>query len=247
MSKTAVVVSTHNLQRFPSSRAKAEDAQIGGSLGGLMHGIMLKRHGYAVTILEQDPSAAREGFDAGIMVKDDLRAFLKIFNRIERPLCVAAEGPQFNLNNDGRSKFSYRKEAFLTSWGLLVSIMRGNFDGQPSEAVPEIQLPDRQSSNVAFRHGARVTNVEESGNKVRVQFEDVLASATKTVMADLVIAADGSRSTIRKILLPHISPRYAGYLAWRGVVREDLIEERHRKALQNSVTFHSAGSGYIIL
>jgi 2-polyprenyl-6-methoxyphenol hydroxylase-like FAD-dependent oxidoreductase len=37
---------------------------------------------------------------------------------------------------------------------------------------------------------------------------------------DLLVGADGVRSTVRGLLLPGAQPRYAGYVAWRGVVDE---------------------------
>src|SRR5205823_14395179 len=39
---------------------------------------------------------------------------------------------------------------------------------------------------------------------------------------ELLIGADGMRSMVRRALFPDIQPRYAGYLAWRG-----MLEERH--------------------
>ena len=37
---------------------------------------------------------------------------------------------------------------------------------------------------------------------------------------DLLIGADGMRSTVRAALFPEVQPRYVGYLAWRGMLDE---------------------------
>jgi 2-polyprenyl-6-methoxyphenol hydroxylase-like FAD-dependent oxidoreductase len=44
--------------------------------------------------------------------------------------------------------------------------------------------------------------------------------------ADLVIASDGIRSAVRQQLAPQVQPRYAGYVAWRGVCDEAVLSER---------------------
>ena len=49
----------------------------------------------------------------------------------------------------------------------------------------------------------------------------ILDDGTK-VEGDLLIDAEGMRSVVRRALFPEVQPRYAGYLAWRG-----MLEERH--------------------
>src|SRR4029079_10769074 len=47
--------------------------------------------------------------------------------------------------------------------------------------------------------------------------------------AHVLVAADGLHSAVRSKMLPTIAPRYAGYVAWRGVVKEpDAAPELHR-------------------
>jgi 2-polyprenyl-6-methoxyphenol hydroxylase-like FAD-dependent oxidoreductase len=43
---------------------------------------------------------------------------------------------------------------------------------------------------------------------------------------DLLIGADGLHSTVRALFLPDDAPRYAGYVAWRGVVEADALSPK---------------------
>jgi 2-polyprenyl-6-methoxyphenol hydroxylase-like FAD-dependent oxidoreductase len=47
---------------------------------------------------------------------------------------------------------------------------------------------------------------------------------------DLLVGADGIRSSVREVLWPEAQPRYAGYVAWRGLVDESAFPpEIHRE------------------
>jgi 2-polyprenyl-6-methoxyphenol hydroxylase-like FAD-dependent oxidoreductase len=59
---------------------------------------------------------------------------------------------------------------------------------------------------------------------------DVYLNNGTIVHGDLLIGADGINSAIRQQWFPHISPRYAGYTAWRGVCYFDHTRCRPRWA-----------------
>jgi 2-polyprenyl-6-methoxyphenol hydroxylase-like FAD-dependent oxidoreductase len=63
--------------------------------------------------------------------------------------------------------------------------------------------------------------------------ETVLARFANGASAkgDLLIAADGIRSAVRAQLLPEVKPRYAGYVAWRGLADERTLSARSRADL----------------
>ena len=68
-------------------------------------------------------------------------------------------------------------------------------------------------------HDHKVVDLHDEGDQVRVTFEK--SSGEKgSIHGDMVIAADGPNSTIRKLFLPDIARTYAGYCALRGTVPE---------------------------
>jgi 2-polyprenyl-6-methoxyphenol hydroxylase-like FAD-dependent oxidoreductase len=54
---------------------------------------------------------------------------------------------------------------------------------------------------------------------------------------DLLIGADGLFSTVRRQFLPGVEPAYAGYVGWRGIVREDDLPPEVRETIAERLTF----------
>jgi 2-polyprenyl-6-methoxyphenol hydroxylase-like FAD-dependent oxidoreductase len=63
-----------------------------------------------------------------------------------------------------------------------------------------------------IRTGAEVTGVESRGERVVARLAD-----GSEVAGDVLIGADGIRSTVRRDILGEVAPRYAGYTIWRWV------------------------------
>jgi 2-polyprenyl-6-methoxyphenol hydroxylase-like FAD-dependent oxidoreductase len=78
----------------------------------------------------------------------------------------------------------------------------------------------RELGDEGVRLGAACVGFEQEDGGVRAFFADGTEER-----ADLLVGADGLRSTVRQNLLGDGSPRYAGYTAWRAVVspREGLV------------------------
>ena len=135
----------------------------------------------------------------------------------------------------------------MTCWALLSKILRVNFDGTTSDAVtvaPESRATD---GTVEYRSGARVLDVKDVGDRVEVHYEDANNHARITISAGLVVVADGSNSSMRKLLAPEVQRRYAGYICWRGTISESSVKnEGFNEKYSGKVAFHFMAGNYII-
>lgn len=175
---------------------------VGGSLGGLLVANMLKRIGYEVQVLEK-ATTSLDGRGAGIVTHAPLLTALRRCGlTIDASLGVAVE-ERVVLDNDGCVLASAKIPQVLTSWGRLYSILSSAFEQQN------------------YIHGAAVSHITQDAEVVTITCED-----GRIFYADLVIASDGIRSTIRKQFLTTSKVEYAGYIGWRGVCDEQVLSQK---------------------
>lgn len=202
---------------------------VGGSLTGLLHGIVQKYLGRNVTILEASPTDERSSQAAGIGCRENI---LRIFN-------------DYNMSTEGLGNFVTLVDGFvpetpqsplvpvmkipyngvMTAWNVMYHRLRAYFDGWVPEGYPMPTLDlfgpgEQRTGQVEYRKGIKVTGLhyDKPSDQVLITYTDLITSIpNQTLRTSLVIAADGSNSLIRDQLLPHMPERkYVGYFLWRG-------------------------------
>jgi len=212
-----------------------------------MHGIMLKRLGHNVHILEQ-ANSARAGHGAGMTAQEDVLEYMKMYDLVDQDWYIKAPKMQF-VNKKGEVTRILGKELFMTSWSVLYHQLRANFDGLESVFI-KIAPAKLESDGKALLHeGKRVVDLIDVGRQVEVKFQDVSSSQEHIVLADLVIGADGSNSFMRQKMLPEVKSNWAGYVAFRGCVPQADVSAKTLEAFINKTTFFKGGNpkSYILL
>ncbi|MBW4639503.1 MAG: FAD binding domain-containing protein [Gloeocapsa sp. UFS-A4-WI-NPMV-4B04] len=194
---------------------------IGGSLGGLFTGIMLRSIGWEVNIYERSDHNLDSRGGGVVLQSDVVEAFERAGISTQSLGVVAHE--RYYLNSDGTIDQPMPMRQMLTSWNLLYSSMRRHF---PSEH---------------YHHGKQLINVQQTGKEITASFADGTHDT-----ADLLIGADGPHSTVRQRFLPDIHYRYAGYVAYRGLVNEDELDKDAAALFTERFVFYQFPNSHIL-
>jgi 2,6-dihydroxypyridine 3-monooxygenase len=87
----------------------------------------------------------------------------------------------------------------------------------------------------------QLARLDNRGDEVALSLTD-----GQTMTADLVVCADGIRSTGRAILVPDAQPRYVGYVAWRGTIERDELSDRTASILRDAIIYRILPHGHLL-
>jgi 2-polyprenyl-6-methoxyphenol hydroxylase-like FAD-dependent oxidoreductase len=194
--------------------AKGERALvIGGSMSGLLAALALRQHGWQADVYERvaEPLAGR---GAGIVAQPELKAILrKLGLEADRDLGIEVS-TRVMFARDGRVTHRVPIAQTMTAWDRVFHLLKA--------ALPEAN----------YHCGKELRGAEQNGQGAVAHFAD-----GSTENADVLIGADGIRSTLRQQYLPEVAPLYAGYTAWRGLIAESAFPRALHAALFNDFGF----------
>ncbi|MER7468096.1 FAD-dependent monooxygenase [Streptomyces sp. NPDC097981] len=175
----------------------------GAGIGGLTAAVALHRRGWRVTVCERStqPSATGAGI---VLAPNALRAFDAIGFDAGLAAGRAVPAAMGLRRTDGRWLNRADASALAVRYGRpLLAVYRPTLADGLADALPD----------TAIHYGARVTGVDDAHGT------PVVRTSAGDLTADLVIAADGIHSPLRRAYFPgHPGLRYSGETAWRTVL-----------------------------
>jgi 2-polyprenyl-6-methoxyphenol hydroxylase-like FAD-dependent oxidoreductase len=185
---------------------------IGGSMSGLFAGILLRQAGVSAEIYER-VEVGLTGRGAGIVTQPELRGVLVNAGCDLRDLGVEVRSRR-TLDRTGRVLGEYECPQTVTSWDRVFRLLRAQF-------------PDAH-----YHRGKELLRIEEQSSGVTAHFAD-----GSRAEGDLLVGADGFRSSVRGLIAPATKPVYAGYVGWRGLLEEAALSSATHAAIFDAMVF----------
>jgi 2,6-dihydroxypyridine 3-monooxygenase len=195
---------------------------MGGSLGGLTAGLVVRDAGCDVMVLERSRTPL-EGRGAGIVLHPATVRYFTANNLLELNQVSA---PADRLRYVARDSSVVHEEPCRYRFTSYYTLHQGLLNAMD---------PER------YEMGAEVVDWDEDPGCVTVELAD-----GRTRACDLLVAADGIQSMARRKLMPRVEPRYAGYVGWRGTVGAADISPRAFAEQHDAITYFVGRNTHIL-
>ena len=198
-------------------------AVVGGSLGGLTAGLLLRDMGINVDVYERSPvELAQRGAGIGFLPESQ-RYLVERAGVTLDEISVATSHIRY-LNRNAQIVYDSLHQYRFSSWTTIYRELLACIE-------PAIYHLDHE-----------MTGWQEDGDSVEVHFAN-----GETRHADLLICADGVGSTARARLMPDVRPEYAGYVCWRGMVPEQSLDTKTRSLLDDAITYYVYANSHALI
>jgi 2-polyprenyl-6-methoxyphenol hydroxylase-like FAD-dependent oxidoreductase len=181
---------------------------IGGSLGGLIAAHLLRSVGWDAVIFERNAEDLISR-GAGIGTHQHLIDILRRVGIGFDDSMGVHVSKVLCLDRDGSVALEKETVRVMSGWARLYRSLR---EPLPAEC---------------YRLGRNLVRVEDDANGVTAVFADGTRAR-----GDLLVGADGIRSTVRAQYLPEAQPVYAGYVAWRAMLDERDVPKVSRDVFE---------------
>ena len=178
---------------------------IGAGPAGLATAIAFQKQGIEVQVY--DRARAFRPIGAGLTLSPNgLRSLAAIDSDVAKLLKLqGSEIRRFKVRTSRRG------------WSILTQRTTDDKYGQPFVAIGWFHLQEILRSKLLPNNlhlNCQLTTFEQNHQGVKLCFEN-----GKTTTVDLLVGADGVRSSVRKQLLGVENPTYSGWMTWRGVLK----------------------------
>jgi 2-polyprenyl-6-methoxyphenol hydroxylase-like FAD-dependent oxidoreductase len=189
-------------------RVKRRAAVVGGGIGGLAAAVGLRSVGWDVSVLERAPELREAGAGVGLWpnaihalesINANLARALRQRWALQGTMGTHAAGGRWLVRLDGSwVEQRYGAPVVAVARPALLALLTG-------------LVPDG-----AVHLGCTVKGARRAGPRAVVTADG--PAGRFEIPADLVVAADGVRSSLRELVDPRAAARYAGHAAWRALI-----------------------------
>ena len=190
-------------------------AIIGAGIGGMTAAVTLAQKGFKVKVFEQAPELSEVG--AGLTVTPNATKGL-IY------LGLGEAMNKIGMAHDLQGVRHYQTKEIIVPLkrGKHMLEKYGAYQFQVHRAdIHDILIESLEKHSpgcVSIDH--QLVGIDQKSDRVKLIFNN-----QAEYECDFVIGADGTRSAVRTAILGNDEPEFSGYVAWRGVVPTDGLDE----------------------